>query len=1127
MQYLKIILPIACAVAIIAVSFIFPLAAYAATDRAGSTEKNKGTKYPQHIDNADGTFTNPLIWGDYPDPDVIRVGEYYYLSTTSMHLFPGCPIMRSRDLLNWETISYAVDGDKLIAAYNPDLHDDNDYEAKLGRMKLDYGSMYGAGPWASSLRYNPKNQTYYVLYTCNDLNTTFISYTKDPHGEWDITDMGVFAYDPSLFFDEDGTGYIFCQRTTQNINNDINHPECINLHVAKLAPDYMSVIEADDFPADMPKAEDNRFRTFMYIGAYAEGLRAYKTNGYYYIMHVYPHLMDVKRSENVYGPYEDYPTGNGILTDMPNGEHYWTKQGSMTDAENGEWWSICFQDFGSAGRRPMLVPITWVNDWPVYGIDADTKPVYTGTAPYASNPSSEFYLHTNDYFDADKLSLEWQFNHVAEKSMYSLTERPGYLRMHTATLANDEFEMFDVKNAISQRVQGPISVGTVKMDISQMAEGDVAGLAVFQAPFAYIGVKKVSSEQSDIIVVDNGKIVSFDEKGYYMESRKNGGEIIGLAENYTGSEIWFRADCDVFTERASFYYSRNGSDWIKLGDDAIMNYSGTIFVGERFSIFNFATEELGGYIDVDWFRLYNDRTGNNYTAFNKIQTQQFDDKTKTMSFKNSDDIQASREQIISGGNDGDYVQYNNVNFFGGASTITMRAKSTFASRVDIRVGSTSGPIIAKFMVESSGEFKNYEVDVTPFKGKYPLFIMPKDAGVSVIWIKSTPNEEEMKFKLDGKYLKIDGTFDANGDWFTFENNGNGKDGVYIKSGSSYLAVNEKGEIVKAEEKTEKAVFKILDLNVGMGLSSVNDRMFLCVEDGKLTAAADYINFADVFEVEYKNPAQSLPDKIIGFNDDFESYDVIMPVKGNPIPLSEWSMEASANNSVVENGINGKSLMIDTRDILKSGTSGITVNVEMESEQSGGMTAEWDMKLLAHNSDEKTRIIKTEIYNGGRWSTMFEVLYKDGACVLSYAKDMSAVIEIDKVYNVKMGFMSGAEDYELIVTDENGTKIINGICPYGVYGGSDTAKPVVLESIKKLKLSAGTDTAFLIDNVSINKSNSPQGIKLSPNVTVAPKPSADDEASDGLWKILAVIGGAVIAGGVAMAVFVGIRKKNKK
>ena len=828
---------------------------------------NNNEKHAHGMDNIKDSFTNPLLWGDYPDPDIIRVGEYYYMSSTSMQLFPGCPVMRSRDLVNWETYTYAVDGNALIAAYNPALHTGN--VRSTAPMILSGGQqMYGSGPWASSLRYNNVNDKFYSLYTCNDLDTSFVSISKtnDMKDGWDIYDLGVFAYDPSLFFDDDGTGYIICQRTTHDINNDLSHPECVNLSIAKLAPDCKSVLSDPGLGSGLTSSVDSRFRRIIYTGHYSEGLRAYKKDGKYYLLHVYPDLMNAWRADSLAGPWESYKLADGgILQADANGEHYWTKQGSIVEGENGEWWSIAFEDFGSIGRRPMLMPVTWVDGWPLYGYNGDRMPVYTGALPYASNPSPEFYLNTNDNFDSNKLSLEWQFNHVPDVSGYSLTDRPGFLRMKTVTRVTGTgnaplTKMFEVRNAMSQRIQGPFSSGTVKIDLSNMKTGDVAGLSVFQSPYSYIAARKTVAGY-EIIMADNASTQTTNpDDGYFTGWRTDGGVITGPASYTGGSTIYFRAECDTYKERVNYYYSSDNYNWIKFGNEPILYYSGSVFVGARFTIFNFATTStVGGYIDVDWFKLYSDRTGNMYTAFHKLQMQQYDQKSNihftdsTNKIKNGNpviyDIDKSREQITGAYGTG-YIKYDNINFFAGAESITLRARTTSPTAIDIRINSPTGPIIATVDVSSSAWTDCTAPLTAAANGRVTLYVTFRNGSASVLWLRAKPSVQEFKIGYGGKSLKTDatGTYpDENGSMYSLEQTPDGN--IYIKTGGNYLYTDADGSIKAKSSVDIKSEFRMLDLYAGLGFSSVNQRLFLQIIGDEVLATADYIHQADAFTVE--------------------------------------------------------------------------------------------------------------------------------------------------------------------------------------------------------------------------------------------------------------------------------------
>ena len=285
-------------------------------------------------DNGNGTFTNPIMWGDWPDPDVIRVGDDFYFVSTSMHYVPGCPIATSKDLVNWKMAGYAVD------RYDEDA-----------RYDLKGGDRYLRGSWAATIRHH--NGKFYVGFCTPSWEGEgpghfSICIADDVKGPWERTIFPEYLYDPGLLFDDDGKVYVFHGQGT--------------LYVTELASDAKSV------KGEKVKIWDKRFKNaHEFGGGYGmEGAHAYKINGKYYLTCPAGGTEGWQiclRSDNIYGPYEHKLIMNDSGSYPPNGLH----QGGMVQLKNGDWWFIIMQDRGPIGRVPHLVPVKWVDGWPMLG----------------------------------------------------------------------------------------------------------------------------------------------------------------------------------------------------------------------------------------------------------------------------------------------------------------------------------------------------------------------------------------------------------------------------------------------------------------------------------------------------------------------------------------------------------------------------------------------------------------------------------------------------------------------------------------------------------------------------------------------------------------------------------------
>jgi beta-xylosidase len=505
-------------------------------------------------DNGDGTYTNPVIASDFPDPDVIRVDSTYYMVNTTMFIFPGVTILKSYDLVNWEYCSNAVQRFDFSPCYN-----------------LDGCSRYGHGQWATSLKY--QNGKFYLLFITLDEGGFICSATK-PEGPWEIKKLPKGFYDPGLFFDDDGRIYV--------------------------AHGYSEIRMTELDKNFAPISKDS----LIYVGDIRRGLEGshvYKINGYYYMYSTYGGLDGIQvalRSKNIYGPYEQ----KVVISEKTHGPNFGIHQGALIQTQTGEWWTMLFVDSGPFGRFPSLQPVTWVDGWPMVGVDGHAvvtykKPNVGKTYPVKVLPTSDEFDLPDGKVGSETLGLQWGWNHNPEPTKWSLTENPGYLRLKTVKVVDS---LQKARNTLTQRMfayysDTLASIATTKMDIGNMKEGDIAGLAVFQDPYAYIGIKKVNG-QNYVIMVNNGKTIdSSVVEGSTIYFRTSA--IYG-----SGAAHYFDGNAAPGTGTVSFSYSLDNQSFEKIGNELKMRFSLEIFTGNKFCLFNHATKEIGGSVDFDWFR---------------------------------------------------------------------------------------------------------------------------------------------------------------------------------------------------------------------------------------------------------------------------------------------------------------------------------------------------------------------------------------------------------------------------------------------------------------------------------------------------------------------------------------------
>jgi beta-xylosidase len=475
------------------------------------------------------------------------VDSSYYMVNTTMFVFPGVTILKSYDLVNWEYCCNAVPRFDFSKCYD-----------------LDGCNRYGHGQWATSLKYH--NGKFYLLFiTLNEGG--FLCSANKPEGPWQIRKLPKGFYDPGLFFDDDGRIYV------AHGYSEIYMTE-LDQNFAPISKDSLIIT------GDIRKG--------------LEGSHVYKINGYYYLYCTYGGLDGIQaafRSKNIYGPFEE----KVVISEKTHGPNFGIHQGALIHTQTGEWWTMLFVDSGPFGRFPSLQPITWEDGWPMVGVDGHA--VVTCKKPDVGKSYPIKELPASDEFDGAKLGLQWEWNHNPEPSKWSLAENPGYLRLRTVKVVDS---LQKALNTLTQRMfafysDSLASIATTKMDFNKMKEGDIAGLAVFQDPYAYIGIKKVNGKNY-IIMVNNGKIIDSS----IVETTKiylRASAIYG-----SGAAHYFDGKAAPGTGTASFLYSLDNKTFVKIGNEFKMRFSLKIFTGNKFCLFNYPTLKTGGYVDFDWFR---------------------------------------------------------------------------------------------------------------------------------------------------------------------------------------------------------------------------------------------------------------------------------------------------------------------------------------------------------------------------------------------------------------------------------------------------------------------------------------------------------------------------------------------
>jgi beta-xylosidase len=482
---------------------------------------------------------------------MIRVGDTYYMSSTTMHMSPGVPIMKSKDLVNWDLVGYAYD--RLV---------DND------AMNLDNGqNAYGKGSWASSLRFH--NGVFYVSTFSATTGRTHIYTTRDPERDpWKATSFAPSLGDHSLFFDDDGRVYMV--HGSGRIMLTELQPDLSGIKpggVNKVIVENVNAV----FGADQG-------------GLKGEGSQFFKINGRYYLFNIaspgsrWARTVIVHRADAITGPYE----GRIALDDRG------IAQGGLIDTPEGKWYAYLFKDNGAVGRIPYLVPVTWRDGWPVLGENGKV-PMTLDIPAGGQGVSGVSDIVASDEFERKpgdaKLPLAWQWNHNPDNEHWSILQKPGRLRITTGRVDQD---VLSARNTLTQRTFGPTSSASTRLNVDKMKNGDVAGLIALQKKYGYVGVKMDHGQKSIVIV------------NAHSDSPKEIA-VVPLIQKV----VYLKIECDFRnqTDKANFYYSFDGKNWKQIGTTLQMVYTVPHFMGYRFGLFNYATEEPGGYVDFDYYRI--------------------------------------------------------------------------------------------------------------------------------------------------------------------------------------------------------------------------------------------------------------------------------------------------------------------------------------------------------------------------------------------------------------------------------------------------------------------------------------------------------------------------------------------
>ncbi|WP_320017937.1 glycoside hydrolase 43 family protein [Labilibaculum manganireducens] len=529
------------------------------------SSKNEYTNTSNYVskvwksDNEDGTYTNPILNADYSDPDVIRVGDDYFMTASSFNCSPGLPILHSKDIVNWKIVNYAL----------PHLNYKECFDVP----------QHGKGVWAPSIKFH--NGAYYIYWGDPDWGIYMVK-TNNPFGKWSnpvLVKEAKGVIDPSPLWDEDGNVYLVTAwaASRANINSVLTIWE-MNAEGTKIISEGKHVFDG----------HENHHT--------AEGPKLYKKDDYYYIFApaggVSTGWQLVLRSKDIYGPYKEKVVLAQGKTDI-NGPH----QGAWVETQTGESWFVHFQEKGAYGRILHLQPVNWVEGWPVMGIDNDGdgcgEPVLTYKKP---NVGKNYPINTpaeSDEFNDGKLGLQWQW--AANHSIKWMVHLPGqdYLRLLAYPKPETTTPLWMIPNLLMQKFPAPEFTATTKLKLTlewEVWQSKMAGLTVMGNDYAYLALAK--DEEGYKVELYNGSMID----------KYTAKESLEAAASISSNEVFFRVDVAALG-LCSFSYSEDGTNFKKIG----MPHQAQpeLWIGAKVGLFCTADPRfrMGGYADFDWFRI--------------------------------------------------------------------------------------------------------------------------------------------------------------------------------------------------------------------------------------------------------------------------------------------------------------------------------------------------------------------------------------------------------------------------------------------------------------------------------------------------------------------------------------------
>lgn len=503
---------------------------------------------------------NPITGLDYPDPDVIRVEDTYYMVTTTMHFFPGCEILRSYDLVNWEHAAFVYES----------------LDGTRGQKMEDGQNIYGKGMWAASLRFH--KGIFYICFVANDTGRTYLYCSDKIEGPWEKRIVEGFYHDCSLLFDDDKVYIAYG-------NKDI--------YITELRPDLRGPLEGGLQRLAVSDAG--------HPGLGYEGTHFYKINDKYYLFFIHSlreRWMRVEAcfmSDSIDGEF----TGGDVLVDDRGYCGQGVAQGGIVDTPDGKWYAMLFQDHGAVGRIPVLVPVTWEGYRPVFGAGGKIPESFElpqGKEQYFYQPltqSDDFKKECGltpeeerERYGCYGLKSVWQFNHEPDMEYIRHDGESGMLWLEAGKRCKN---LLQAKNILTQRMLFPRCAGEITVDVRNLKEGDYAGICTLQGCY---GMAALTRRGGRYYVVMKSRVAEDNSlQAMPDDVQETEWESVETAQNTVRLKV--ETDFANMKDEAKFFYD-DGNGWRPIGISQKLYFKLDHFTGCRFGLFIYATEETGG-----------------------------------------------------------------------------------------------------------------------------------------------------------------------------------------------------------------------------------------------------------------------------------------------------------------------------------------------------------------------------------------------------------------------------------------------------------------------------------------------------------------------------------------------------